>query len=447
MTVVESIDVYERELVLERLMLRPPHNVLKMIVKLEGKINHDDLRSAIKKVSQKHPLMRSRIVIREDGSAYYTTEGVPEVELKIEQKLSEDYYIEIIDKENKNPFRMDIGPFARFILLESDSGSDLVLYAHHIFCDGRSLVYIIRHLMEFLENPDKEVETIEPVSYYEDIKDLAKLGRIKNWFLNKINSKWQKRRFIISEELHQEAAREWFSESDGFLHLGFTEEQTKILRERCRKEGVSINTALLVALKTAKQKLPEFRSRPDGVAFTVDIRDMLPNNPGEACGIYASGFNIEQKLKENLSFWENARLMHDEANEKLNDGKSLVERRALSVILDGSLLDAVMLSVVGKCDDSFVAKFTDKFRMDDEIGMLLTNLGGLQIPRDYGPYKLKDVIFGTPISLAGVPTVAASGILGKMDITFPYHGLLLSKEIVQHFRDSVESILVNALNE
>jgi NRPS condensation-like uncharacterized protein len=446
-TVVDSSEVYERELVLERLMFRPPHNVLKMIVKFEDKINHDDLRIAIKKVSKKHPLMRSRIVVRKDGSAYYTTEGVPEVELKIVQKLSEDYYVDIIDEENKTPFRMDTGPFARFILLESDSDSDLLLYAHHIFCDGRSLVYIVRHLMEFLVNPDKEVEVIEPVSYYEDIKDMAKLGRIKSWFLNRINSKWEKRRIIIGEELHQEAAQEWFEELDGFLHLGFTEEQTKTLRDRCREEGVSINTALLVALKTAKQKIPEFKSRPDGVAFTVDIRDMLPTDPGEACGIYASGFNIEQKLKENLSFWENARLMHDEAHEKLNDGKSLVETRALSAILDGSLLDAVMLSVVGKCDDSFVAKFTDKFRRDDEIGILLTNLGGLQIPRVYGPYNLKDVIFGTPISLGGVPTVAASGILGKMDITFPFHSTLLSKELAQQFRDTVESILLEAIKE
>jgi NRPS condensation-like uncharacterized protein len=447
MLISESNEVYERELVLERLMLRPPHNVLKMIIKLDGKINHNDLRVAIKKVSQKHPLMRSRIVIRKDGSAYYTTENVPEVELRVVQKTSEDFYIDVIDEENKRPFRMDKGPFARFILLESEGGSDLLIYAHHIFCDGRSLVYIVRHLMEFLENPNKEVEVIEPVSYYEDIKDMAKLGRIKKWFLNRINSKWQKRIFIISEELHQEAAQEWFSEQDGFLHLGFTKEQTKTLREKCRKEDVSINTALLVALKTAKQRIPEFRSRPDGVAFTVDIRDMLPIDPGEACGIYASGFNIEQKLQEKLSFWENARLMHEEADEKLNDGKSLVERRALSVILDGSLLDAVMLSVVGKCDDSFVAKFTDSFRQDDKIGMLLTNLGGLQIPREYGPYKLKDVIFGTPISLAGVPTVAASGILGKMDVTFPYHGSLLSKEIVQQFRDTVEEILLLAIKE
>jgi NRPS condensation-like uncharacterized protein len=188
-TVAESIEVYERELVLERLMLRPPHNILKMIIKIDSKLNHNDLRKAIKKVSQKHPLMSSRVVIREDGSAYYTTEGVDEVELRIVQKTSEDQYIEIIDDENKKPFKMDKGPFARSILLESESSSDLLLYAHHIFCDGRSLVYIVRHLMEFLENPDKEVDVIKPVSYYEDIKDLAKLGRIKRWFINKINSK------------------------------------------------------------------------------------------------------------------------------------------------------------------------------------------------------------------------------------------------------------------
>jgi hypothetical protein len=51
------------------------------------------------------------------------------------------------------------------------------------------------------------------------------------------------------------------------------------------------------------------------------------------------------------------------------------------------------------------------------------------------------------MSLAGVLTVAASGILGKMDVTFPYHGSLLSKEIVKRFRDAVERILEEAINE
>ena len=107
MTVTKLIEVYERELVLERLMLRPPHNVLKMIIKIDGKLNHNDLQRAIKKVSQKHPLMRSRIVIREDGSAYYTTEGVDEVELRIVQKTSENHYIEIIDEETETCFSIE----------------------------------------------------------------------------------------------------------------------------------------------------------------------------------------------------------------------------------------------------------------------------------------------------------------------------------------------------
>jgi hypothetical protein len=67
--------------------------------------------------------------------------------------------------------------------------------------------------------------------------------------------------------------------------------------------------------------------------------------------------------------------------------------------------------------------------------------------REFGKVILRDVIFATHISLAGVPTVAASGILGKMDISFPYHGILLLKDIIQFFRDRVKEILFQAIQE
>jgi NRPS condensation-like uncharacterized protein len=376
----ESSQSFQRELAIERLLYRYPLNVIKMIIRLQSSVDRYMLERAVEKVCRKHPFLHSRIVLRDDGTAYFTTDGAQEMRLKVRQKTSDDDYVKVIEEEDQIPFEMDKGPLARIILLESETRPDIVVYAHHVICDGLSLMYMIRHLMEFLANPDKNIEVIEPISYSKQLLKAYPPSFLRRFMMKRINSKWAKRKVIFGEDdllkLHEKV------HPDRHVHVGFSGQDTITLRHRCRAEGVTINSAIITATLTAKRQIPELAKRGDEIGFAVNTRDRLPVDPGEACGFYASGIILKQKFEESRSFWDNARAVHQHSQEKIQDDKALFERRTMILTLDPTVLDALLFSVLGDFEDPLIKKFEKAYsKGTSSVGAVLTNLGGAHIPR------------------------------------------------------------------
>lgn len=101
---------------------------------------------------------------------------------------------------------------------------------------------------------------------------------------------------------------------------------------------------------------------------------------------------------------------------------------------------------MGDFKDSLIDKFAKKFSKSD-LGILLTNLGGTRIPEQYGSNIIDDVLFITGASAGGVPTVAASGIIGKLNITLPYYEHLLSTETINLFGEAITRTLRSYMTE
>ena len=426
--------VYEREMELERFLFRPPGSLVMMLIRMETPVPPGELEVAVEKLVRMHPFLRSRVEIREDGTAYFTTEGAEAVGLKVVPKTSEDRYVGVIDEENGIPFHMDRGPLARIILLEHGSRPDILLYFHHVICDGISLVYLSRHLMEFLGDPGKEASLVEPVTYGAELVKAHPPGMVAKTMIKRINSQWRKRRVIFGEEEHQSLVAK--SRRPEFRVWGFTEEETLSLREKCREEGVTINSALVTSILAAKRVVPGLAGRSDEMGFSVNVRERLPLEPGEACGLYASGVTFRLEYQGSRTFWDNARVVHRVSREKMGDDKALFGRRASTVLMDPTIFDAMFFSYAGEFEDPLIEKFTKSYGKPD-MTALLTNLGGVQIPERYGPYVVDDVWFITGASAGGVPAVAASGIRGRLNISLPYYEHLLPLETVDALGDAI----------
>jgi NRPS condensation-like uncharacterized protein len=440
----ETERVYEREIELERFLLRTPGSLVMMLVRLETPVPIDALEKVVEKLNRMHPLLHSRLVIREDGTAYFTTKDAAATRLKVLPKTSEDRFFSVIDEENRIPFHMDKGPLARIVLLDHETHPDILLYFHHVICDGLSLVYLTRHLMECMADPEREVVSIEPILYGDELLKAYPPGFVTKTMVKRTNSNWSKRRVIFGEDDYQELVAK--SKPFRFKLIGFDEEETLALRDRCRAEGVTINSALLTAMLVAKRETPGIMKRSDEIGFAVNIRKRLPVEPGEACALYASGVTFKLKYGESRSFWENAQTVHRVSQEKMADDKALFERRAMTLILDPSILDALIFSVLGDFKDPMIDKFAKKFSKAD-VGTLLTNLGGTRIPKKHGPYIIDDVLFITGASAGGAPAVLASGIMGKLNIALPYYEHLLSTETINLFGDAITRTLRDHMTE
>jgi NRPS condensation-like uncharacterized protein len=429
--------VYERELILERMHLRGIYDNIKMLIRLETPVDREDLREAVDKLSETHPLLRSRVALDNLGRARFTTENAPGLPLKIYEKGHSDSYKEVLYEEDLETINAETGPLGRVLLLDHPQSPEIVIYVHHVACDGLSLLYAAKHLLEYLSDPEKEVEVIEPVAYSDELIKRYPPNIVNRFMINRVNSDWGKRRRVFSEDEFQELQKS--SQRDRYIHIGFSEQETMALRDMCREEKVTVNSALVTAMLSATRVTPELR-RSDEVAFTVSIRGMLENDPGEACGMYASGVTLKLNYREAESFWDNARRAHRIGREKLGDPDALFSRRTNSIMLDPTIYDALIFATFSDFEDKMIEKFKDKIAKPN-LGGIMTNLGGTRIPREYGDIRVSDVVFIPPASGGGILAIGAGSIIGKLDLVVPYREPAFKEEVATRFSDEFRNTL------
>jgi NRPS condensation-like uncharacterized protein len=117
---------------------------------VDGSTTIEEWRSALDQTRQRHPLWSAVIAQTEDGAPFFQTMRHPEVALLvIEDEFAQAWEREVarelslrIDAEN--------GPLIRAVLMHTDASSMLILSAHHSICDGMSLAFAMRDVLQAL---------------------------------------------------------------------------------------------------------------------------------------------------------------------------------------------------------------------------------------------------------------------------------------------------------
>ena len=188
-----KVKKYERKITSsERLFSRSPFSIVTMVARIKGNISEGILINAVAKVQQRHPNLRVRITEDNDHDPWFTSVGVEEIPVEMVPRESDDHWIEVFHEECRIPFEFDSHPAIRFILVQSPIQSELIIFCHHIICDGLSLAYLARDLMVHLGDPTREVEVLpDPVPIDRDtIPKEVSLNAIVRFLMNRINKKW-----------------------------------------------------------------------------------------------------------------------------------------------------------------------------------------------------------------------------------------------------------------
>ena len=391
--------VFKRKLLSERIHYRAPFNYVILTAKIEGKIPVDSLKNALDKVSIKHPLLRSRIELEEDGTAWFIPRDGRELPVEVVNKQSDIHWIEKTIDEYKKPFQLEKGPMIRFILLDSPDSSDLLVVCHHSICDGISLVYLLRDIMTFLDNPDKEAGPLPapPVLDIHCFPGSARIGLLPRLVFGYFNNSWKKQKKVFREEDYRKIYKNyWDKEKLNIITHSMDEESVNSLVLRCRKEGVTVNsavsTAFIIAQNVVQKNVPHFSKT--GVA--VNLRSRMADSPGEGMGMFAGGSAVQLKYDSGKSFWILTREFDRQVKKLLADGHKLYELLLFNM-LDQTLIDAVFFHLFGNFENKTAAAFTKLLHFDKKKpGLGVTNLGKVDIPLVYGPYKLKTLFFVPP---------------------------------------------------
>jgi NRPS condensation-like uncharacterized protein len=385
------------------------------------------------------------MIFDQEGQAWLVTERVPDFELQVYEKRGDLDWLERISEQNRIPFRMNVGSLARFMLLTSETTSDLVLYMHHVMSDGLSGLYVMEDLLSLIGEPEKELPPLPPpVDIVKNIP--ANVGCHTPWItrfvIGRVNARWRKSKITFSDDDFVKVQEKRYEERDRTILLSFTAEETSALVEKCHMRRVTVNSVFLTALLSAKYAVPALAGAiPDALNFTVNLRDKLTEDPGRGYGFYVGMIPIQARFNPKKDFECNLLTIHSEAARKIREDRALFKHFISVERIDPGLLDALDFESYGMLEDPAAKKFWT--RMSKVWGGIeLTNLGRQDVLERFGDLMVRKVIF-----LASTPgqfkmmTVSVLTACGCLHAAFLFRESVFPTIIMKEYVNAVERSL------
>lgn len=395
-----------KEILTERPNLFEPNVYITMCVELTGKICPHQLTAAIKEAYKANEATMSRIVL-EHGIAYYEKLSVSGCKTMITDKN----WIELVKESEKLPFAIDKGELVRTFIIPAETDIQIMVMAHHLAGDGKSIIYLIKDIMNALaQNPltYKPLVLLKRNSFSD-----TRLSVPAKLFVHYCRRKWKKCYFTWQDyyDLHN---KYWATACSDIQYKTLSVAETEQIIEKAKQIGCSVNSYLVTMFLQKYQKNCE-------VGIPVSIRE----SKNEAMSNLTSGISIKHLFNTEKTFAENAIQVDAKVKWKLRK-KSVFVLKFIAE-LPMTLIDAALLNA-HDCYSDRLAKQTAKIMgyigKTRDIG--ITNLTVIDIPVLYGNYKIKNIIFVPPAVSYSHNIIGISTVNGKM--TFSFHNMVRDNE-------------------
>jgi len=458
--------IYERKLLAhERRPFRGPNANVVVNVRLKGEVSPGLLKAAVRKVQQRHRLLNVRVIVDKAGEAWFSSKGAQDIPIKMFPRHSDEHWIEKCLEEYRIPHEFDKRPPIRFILLRTPEISDLIIICHHMICDAKSLAYLAHDVLRHLGDPAQECEVLPdpPLANRDNIPAHVSGNRLAKLSIKRLNKKWDKDKVIFDEKDYRNIFHAyWRHFTPRADALELSEAQTSRLVARCREQEMTVNTALLAALMAAQYAVQgNVEKYLHRAGTAMDIRKHLVHNPGKAFGFYAGGVILNFKYPPHRPFWDIARALHHKLEKKFKP-QDILSKILTFGYMAPTLYDGLMFKRYGKLvhpDQSRYDKLSTfcahkdaltsfiKARKQDQVrvGLVLSNLTRLDLPRQYGQLELDKMMFlgaGTRSYQKAVGVVTVSG---KLTMMIGYVKESVSSRTMADFKASLQDLLAREM--
>ncbi|UCG89604.1 MAG: hypothetical protein JSU57_03785, partial [Candidatus Heimdallarchaeota archaeon] len=240
--------------------------------------------------------------------------------------------------------------------------------------------------------------------------------------------------------------------------------QTSALVDRCRKEGVTVNTALTAAFAGAQTIIQERKVNPT-IAIGASVRDRLPRPAGEAMGYFAGGVSLKYNYNSKMNFWDNARKLHRKVK-PLYTNKNLFKEMIPWAYLEPGIMESLCYKMIGGLvpsdfprheklstfsnQDDVISSLLKRQKMESLdkpfLGTAVTNLTRLDFPRMYGSLELDRLIMnpGGMFPLAIVSLVlGAVTCAGKLSLLAEYVEEAIDSKTMEKIKEKALEFLLS----
>lgn len=389
----------------ERIHLMSPCANVCGVAVFSGEIGEDALHAAIEQAVHKNRILCCRVALEPEGSAFFEEcTGAPAVELKAFAGETE----RLVLAQDAIPFRLETGESVRFYYRHAAEGTELVAVAHHVVCDGGSMMILLRDILLALNG--RQIET-KPVRLLrrEDLPTHPGLNVFLRAMMRRTNERWRKsgRAFTFAQQAEMQRAYA-DAHSDALAVRRIGKEQLETLKRAAQTRDVTVNSVLAAACASI---LPA----GEKIGVAVDIR------PEEIKGMgnFATGVSAMATYDARRTLVENAGKMHAAIHGALDRPREKYFLYEFMGALAPTLIDAIYFTRYAGYRDT-VAEAACKMcgYTDNPKGLSLSNLKTIEMPDDpYWEHRMRSVYFIPPYvpNVRGVLGVSSYG--GEMTLT------------------------------
>ena len=391
-----------QEIKVERTHLFAPNISVVIKVEISGNPSDMEIETAIKKSAENSEALCQRIVIAQDGRAYFE-KAEPFINIISTQQKWTDIAAEL----PKTPFRIFDGELVRFFIIRRQDKLELMVAGHHLIADGLGYAYLLERILCTINGQQMEHLPFQTVSVG-GFPQKSKMRLVVRSYLQMLNRRWLRHKEVFSVSDYERLTAGYAQQYRGNV---FEDRLSPIEVERlkvfAKESGVTVNSVLAVAFLKAYNKTAL-------VGMPVSIREQgnrMVNNQ-------ASGLSITYQYDSSVSFSVNCQKVHMLIYDFLqNDSRKYFALR-FSDMFDGSLLDSVCMGKYLDYQNPVTEKMMELMNYNDHPRDLgITNLTNVSIPARYGKYEISNLGFVAPVVPYGVRVIAIATFENEMSIT------------------------------
>lgn len=388
------------KLMAERLFLMDPNTLMTVVVTVEGDLGTEEIKKAVEKVYTRNQTTMSKMVLDEKGELYLEEMQQTGCKVFIENRPWEKL---LYDNEGKT-FHIDEGELVRTFIIPRGEKTDIYLMAHHLMCDGMGLFILVEDIMDTLQG--KEVP-------YRETKVLTKKGTIKKGDLKfkqrlglkLCNKKWKEEKQVYGwDDYYRIHEGFWKNVTTELVMTQMEGEKLEALKQEAKKLGITVNSYLVTKL---------LQEHPDCKNIGVPVS--LRGQERSISNLIAS-VAVCYQYDQSKTFEENAKITDELVRKEVKKEGAIYHISQFLGIMDPTLVDAaLMYHVLG--EEKRMAKVMSNiigYTGDTGTDLGVTNLKEIQIPWDYGRFKITSIIPVAPRILTSKHVITISTYQGRM---------------------------------
>lgn len=383
----------------ERVNLFEPNDYIAMIVKLSGELSVREMQKAVYAAFNANEATMSRVVLEPDGTAYFEkmeTTGCRFFDATLPWE-------KLVQNSERACFSLNKGELVRIFLTEEAGQQVLLIHAHHLVGDGKSILILLQDIISALNG---QLLTYKPMTSIDRtfLEQRAKLPLLTKLYISSLNRKWKKQAKVFTWDDYYAIHQKYWE--DNVSDIRFKICNFEKIKDNC-PENVSINSYLIAQLLKEHPQCSV-------VGLPVSIRE------DNAMSNQVTGIEVNYRYDPQKPMEYNAGRIHRSIYKTLGSPLWKYFVLLFTQRLCPTLIDAVLLQSHGCFENDFAAKIANIMGYSGarsrDLGV--TNLGRIDIPSVHKKCVIHDILFVPPKVSYTKQVVGISTYGNKLTISY-----------------------------